>query len=328
MKGPLHMRHSAGLIASLWLTTTIATHADTLKHVAVVNMVDTPQLVEVKKGIVAGLADLGLVQGKSVDIDYKSAAGNFGTAQQIVRGFVGDQPDVIVAITTAPAQAAVAATKDIPIVFTTVTDPLRAKLVPRADHPGGNVTGISDEVPYARQIELIKQIVPNMTRLGIVFDPGMDSSLSSIDRLKTLAPKMGFTLVTSPAVDGNSVAAAGQNLVGRADAIYVPNDTTVYAAMESLVKVAQDAQLPVFTGERRSVQRGAVATIGFDFEQMGRATAVMIKKVLDGTKPGDMDVEYLENQEQAMTLFVNKTSAAKMGVTIPPAVLAKAAQVF
>ncbi len=291
------------------------------KRVDIVTMVDTPQLLEVERGVVDGLGD-------GFKVDFKSAQGNFATAQQIIRSFVGDQPDVIVAITTAPAQAAVAATKAIPVVFSAVTDPLRAKVVSNVQHPGGNVTGVCDEVPYGRQMRLIREIMPNMKRLGVVFDPGMDNSLSSIDQVKKLGEQMGFTVVLSPAVDGNAVAAAGQNLVGRADAIYVPNDTTVLAAIESLVKVGQDAQLPVFTGERRSVQRGAVATIGYDFGEMGKVTARLVKRVLDGTKPGDIPVVFMRDEESSLSLFVNKTSAAKMGLTIPQAVLARANQVF
>ena len=312
----------AWLATALALGLTFPAAAQSAKHVAIITMNDTPQLLEVEKGVAEGLNGTGAV------IDFKSAQSNFGTAQQIVRGFIGDAPDVIVAITTSPAQAAAAATKEIPIVFSAVTDPIRARVVTRADHPGGNVTGVCDEVPYGRQMELIRQIVPGMKRLGIVFDPGMDSSLSSIDAVNAEAKRMGFTIVQSPAVSGNNVAAAGQNLVGKVDAIYVPNDTTVYAAIESLVKVAQDAQLPLFTGERRSVQRGAIGTIGYDFVEMGKVTAEMVKKVLDGAKPGDLDVVYMQNLDRTMSLVINKTSAAKMGVTIPPEVLAKAQQVF
>ena len=321
------MRHIAGLMAVSMIALAPAAGAATLKHVDIITMVDTPQLVELEGGIEKGLSEIGLGKDK-VAIDFKSAQGNFGTAQQIVRGFVGDSPDAIVAITTAPSQAAAAATKDIPVVFSAVTDAVRAKVVTSNVHPGGNVTGVCDEVPYGRQIDLIKQLVPKLKTLGIVYDPGMDSSLSSIDRIKALAQQSGFTVLLSPAVDGNSVAAAGQNLVGRADAIYVPNDTTVLAAIEALVKVGQDAQLPIFTGERRSVQRGSVATIGYDFEEIGRITAGLVKQVLDGTKPGDIDVVMMENQDKGMSLVFNKTTAAKMGVTIPPELLAKASQVY
>jgi putative ABC transport system substrate-binding protein len=174
------------------------------------------------------------------------------------RKFIGENPDVIVTITTPTSQAAIAATKDIPIIFTTVTDPLKSKLVTQEKHPGGNASGISDLVPAERQLDVVKEIVPNLKSLGLVYDPGLDNARSTVESIKAIAPKMGFTIVESPAMGINNVPSAGQALVGKVDAIFVPNDTTVYGAFESLVKVAQDGKVPLFTAERRSVQRGAV----------------------------------------------------------------------
>lgn len=302
--------------------------ADAMKTVAIVVMNDTPQLQEVKDGVLKGLAEHGYAEGKNLRIDFKSAEGNFGTAQQVVRQFIGENPDVIVTITTPTSQAAVAVTKEIPIVFTAVTDPLAAKLVASAKHPGGNVTGISDLVPTQSQIEVVRQIVPRMKTLGLLFDPSLDSSRSTVDSVKALAAKAGFATAESPAMGVNNVPAAAQSLVGKADAIFVPNDTTVYSAFESVVKVCQDAKVPLFSAERRSVQRGAAATVGFDFGDMGRRTTDLIDKVLKGTKPGDIDVVYMEDLPDALALYINKASAEKMGITIPPDLLRKAAQVF
>ena len=111
----------------------------------------------------------------------------------------------------------------------------------------------------------------------------------------------------------NNVPSAGQALVGKVDAIFVPNDTTVYGAFESLVKVAQDGKVPLFTAERRSVQRGAVATVGFDFVDMGKRTADMVDKVLKGTKPGDMDVQYMKDLPNSLALYVNKDFGRENG---------------
>jgi putative ABC transport system substrate-binding protein len=305
-----------------------AGHADAMKHVAIITMVDTPQLVEVKDGLIKGLAAHGYVEGKTVTIDFKSAQSNFGTAQQIARQFVGERPDVIVSITTPASQAVVAAAKDIPVIFSTVTDPVNAKLVPRLAHPGGNVSGLSDVVPTESQLNLIREIVPKLKTLGLLYDSAQDSSRSTVESIKALAPKMGFTVLESPAMGLNNVASAAQALVGRVDAIFVPNDTTVYAAFESVVKVAQDAHVPLFSAERRSVQRGAIGTVGFDFGQIGERTSDMVDKVLKGSNPGDMDVVLMENLPGSLGVYLNKASAEKMGVTIPKAVLDRAAIVF
>ncbi|HMF23998.1 MAG TPA: ABC transporter substrate-binding protein, partial [Pseudolabrys sp.] len=143
-----------------------AAEADNVKKVDILVMSDTPQLLEVRDGILEGLKSRGYVEGKNLTINFKSAQANFGTAQQIARQFVGDAPDVIVPITTPTSQAVVAATKDIPIVFSTVTDPLAAKLVPKLDKPGGNVSGVADPVPIEQMLTAIKQLVPNLKKLG------------------------------------------------------------------------------------------------------------------------------------------------------------------
>jgi len=306
----------------------ISAHAQSLKTVAIIVMNDTPQLVEVKDGIVKGLAERGHVDGKSIKIEFKSAQGNFGLAQQIARQVVGEDPAVIVPITTPVSQAVAAATKSIPIVFTTVTDPLRAKIITAFKHPGGNVTGISDLVPTERQIDLVKEIVPGLQTLGLVFDPSLDNARSTVDSVKELAKVKGFKTLEANAMSVNEVPTAGQSLVGKVDAIFVPNDTTVYSAFEALVKVAQDTKTPLFTAERRSVERGAIATVGYDFGEMGRITAGFVDRVLKGEKPGDIDAIYLKDDPNALALYVNKAAAERMGVTLSPALLGRAAQVF
>jgi putative ABC transport system substrate-binding protein len=305
-----------------------AAHADDVKKVSIVVMSDTPQLLEVRDGILEGLKDRGYIEGKNLKIDFKSAQANFGTAQQIARQFVGDKPDVIVPITTPTSQAVAAATKDIPVIFTTVTDPVAAKIVPKFEKPGGNISGVADPVPIEQMLTMMKQLVPNLKKLGFVYDPSLPNSIVTTKAIKALASKFGIETVDSPAMGLNNVPAAGQGLVGKVDAIYVPNDTTVYAVFESLVKVAQDGKVPLFSSERRSVERGALATIGLDFKRMGVETAIMVDKVLKGAKPGDLDVLDVTTLPDALSFYVNKNAAEKMGVTLSPEMLKRAAHVY
>ncbi len=324
------MRNRSKLLTAAVLSLGLAgtALADDTKSISIIVMNDTPQLLEVKEGVLKSLAKHGYVEGKNLKVDFKSAQGNFGTAQQIVRQFVGNRPDVIVPITTPTSQAAAAATKDIPIVFSTVTDPVAAKIVPSNKHPGGNASGVTDVVPIERQLAVVKQLVPGLKTLGLLYDPSLDNARSTVEQVKAAAPKLGFATVESGAMGLNNVPAAAQALVGKADAIFVPNDTTVYGAFEAVVKIGQDAKVPVFTAERRSVQRGAVATVGFDFVQMGEVTGDMVYKVLKGAKPGDLDVIAMEDIPESLGLYINKASAEKMGVKVPPELLAKAAHVF
>src|SRR5690348_13969605 len=190
-------------------------HAADVKTMSIITMNDTPQLLEVKDGLIKGLAAHSYVEGKNLKVDFKSAQGNFGTAQQIVRQFIGEKPDVIVTITTPTSQAAVAATKEIPIIFTTVTDPLKSKLVTQEKHPGGNASGISDLVPTERQLDIVKEIVPNLKTLGLVYDPSLDNSRSTVESVKAAAPKMGIKLVESPAMGINNVPRSEERRVGK-----------------------------------------------------------------------------------------------------------------
>lgn len=306
----------------------IPAHAQNGKTVAIMTINDTPQLLEVKDGVVKGLAERGYIDGKNIKIDFKSAESNLGLAQQIARQFVGENADVIVPITTPATQAVVSATKDIPIVFSTVTDPLRAKVIGSIKHPGGNVTGVSDLVPTEPQIDLVKEIIPKLQTLGLIYDPSLDNSRSTVDSIKELAKVRGIKIVEANAMGVNDVPTAGQSLVGKVDAIFVPNDSTVYSAFEALVKIAQDTKTPLFTAERRSVERGAVGTIGYDFGEMGKITAGIVDRVLKGEKPGDIDAIYLKDDPKALSLYINKASAEKMGVTVPKAVLDRAAHIF
>lgn len=317
---------SAALILAGALTG--AAQADAVKKVDIVVMSDTPQLLEVRDGLLEGLKQRGYVEGKNLKVDFKSAQANFGTAQQIARQFVGEAPDVIVPITTPTSQAVAAATKDIPVIFSTVTDPVAAKIVPKFEKPGGNVSGVADPVPIEQMLKTMKELVPNLKKLGFVYDPSLPNSIVTTKAIKAMAPKFGIETVDSAAMGLNNVPAAGQALVGRVDAIYVPNDTTVYAVFESLVKVAQDGKVPLFSSERRSVERGAVATVGLDFRRMGLETAGMVDKVLKGAKPGDLDVLDMTKLPDALSLYINKGAAEKMGVTLSPQMLKRAAHVY
>jgi len=326
------MRFTTTAFAALLLAGALASPAgaQTVKRISVMIMSDTPQLVEVKDGLIKGLKELGYEEGKNLKVDFKSAQANFGTAQQIARQFVGDHPDVIVPITTPVSQAVIAAAKDsdIPVVFSTVTDPLAAKIVARYDKPGGNVTGVADPVPIEEMLKTMKEMVPNLKKLGFVYDPSLPNSIVTTKEFKAMAPKYGIETVDSAAMGLNNVPAAGQALIGKVDAIYVPYDTTVYAVFESLVKVAQDGKVPLFSSERRSVERGAIATIGLDFVQMGVVTARMVDQVLKGAKPGDLDVIDMTKEPGALALYINKGSAEKIGLKLPPDMLKRAAGVF
>ncbi len=195
--------------------------------VAVTAIVEHPALDAARDGVRDELKAGGYEEGKNLKFVYESAQGEPSTAVQIAQKFVGENPSVIVPISTPSAQAVVNATTEIPVVFTAVTDPLGAKLVSDMMKPGGNVTGMSDLSPIKKHLELIKEITPNATKIGVPFNPGEANSVTLLGLLKQYAPEMGLEIVEAAAPTSADVLAAAQSLVGKVDVIYVPTDTDV-----------------------------------------------------------------------------------------------------
>ncbi|QEX18321.1 ABC transporter substrate-binding protein [Hypericibacter terrae] len=290
--------------------------------IAVTAIVDHPALNAVRDGVRDELEAEGY-QGDGLNFVYESAQGNPSTAAQIARKFVGENPAVIVPISTPSAQAVVAATQDIPVVFTAVTDPLDAKLVSNMQKPGGNVTGMSDLAPVGKQLALIREILPNAKTIGMPYNPGEANGVALMNLAKKEGAALGFTVIEAPAVKSSDVMTAAQSLIGKVDAIYVSTDNQIVSAFASVVKVGVDNQIPVFAGDTDSVSRGAIAAIGFDYYDVGRQTGKIVVRVLKGEKPGDIAVQGVDTVQ----LFVNPGAAKAMGVTIPDAVMQRAKQV-
>ena len=314
-------------ILGLILATCSAVHAADTKKIAISMIIEVPQLLQTKDGILTGLSERGFSNGRNLSVEYQTANGNMPTQQQIARKFVGEVPDVIVAITTPTSQAMVAATKDIPIVFATVIDPVKAKVISKYDKPGGNVTGVSDVPPIAQQLRLIREILPNLKKIGFIYNPSLDSSKATLEWINEQGKPLGIEVVESPAPTANEVIPAARRLVGKVDAIFIPNDTTVVASIEAIVKIGEETKTPIFTGETRGVERGGIASIGLNYTEVGRLAGHMVAEVLSGKKPGDIDAIIAYQKLPNLDVYVNKRSASAMGVAIPPTVLARATKV-
>lgn len=288
--------------------------------VAVTAIVEHPALDAARDGVKDALAEAGYKEGENLKFIYQSAQGNSATAAQIARQFVGEGPDVIVPISTPSAQAVVSATRDIPVVFTAVSDPVGAQLVKDLKKPGGNVTGLSDMSPVVEHIKLIKEVMPNIKKLGYLYNSGETNSVSLLAALKEAAAAEGIEIVESAATKSAEVQGAARALVGRADAMYVPTDNTIVSALESAVGVAEESKLPLFTADTDSVKRGALAALGFNYYDVGKQTGAIVVKILKGEKPGDIAVDIAKGTD----LVINLGAAKKMGVEFPQAVIDRA----
>ncbi len=311
---------AAALIIACAALTPIDTALAQTKTVAVTAIVDHPALDAVRDGVRDELKAQGLEAGRNLRFEYESAQGNPGTAAQIARKFVGDRPDVIVPISTPSAQAVAAATKDIPVVFSAVTDPVAAKLVSSVEHPGGNVTGVSDLSPIRKHLELIARITPKAKRIGVIYNPGEANAVVLVELLRKNAPGFGMTMAEASSPRSSDVLSAARSLVGKVDAIYIPTDNTVVSAAEAVIKVGIDAKIPVYAGDTDTVKRGAIAAVSFNYYDVGRQTGKMVLRVLNGARPGELPVQGVEITE----LHVNPESARRMGVTLPEAVISEA----
>ncbi|OMH30268.1 ABC transporter substrate-binding protein [Motiliproteus sp. MSK22-1] len=293
------------------------------KHVAITQIVEHPALDACRNGVQDGLAAAGFKVGENLKWSYESAQGNPATAAQVAKKFAGEAPDVIVAISTPSAQTVAASARHIPLVFTAVTDPLGAKLVKNLDKPGKLITGITDLSPINKHVELVQQIVPGVKRLGVIYNPGETNSVTLVSMLHTEAKAHGLTVVEAAATKSGDVLAAARSLVGKADAIYIPLDNTVVSALEAVIKVAEQNDLPLISGDTDSVGRGSIAAVGFNYYDVGLQTGKMVARVLNGEKPGDIAVESVQKLE----LYLNPAAAERMGVKLSDELIASAKEI-
>jgi len=293
-------------------------------RVGVTQIVEHPALDEARQGFIDRLAELGYEEGTDVVYDIQSAQNDVGTALTIAQKFAADGVDLVLAIATPAAQAAAQVLRDTPILITAVTDPVAAELVDSIERPGTNVTGTSDLTPVRAQLELLTMLAPSARRVGVIYNAGEVNSVVQVNLAKAAAADLGLEVVEATAANSSEVLSAAQSLVGRVDALYVPTDNTVVSAIESVVLVAERARLPLIAGEDLSVDQGALATVGIDYYQLGRQTADMALRVLQGENPAEMSIEY----QNEINLVVNLSAAQRMGVTIPEDLLANAARVI
>ena len=275
-------------------------------------IVEHPAIDAVREGIIEGLARAGYKDGESATVIIRSAQGNMATQAQIANEFFGLDLDVALAISTPSAQALKNALKDKPLLFAAVTDPVSAGLIALMEEPGGNVTGTSDKQSFEPTLDLIRKMLPDAKGIGVIFNPGEANSASQVDALKNAVTPYGLEIVEAPAAQTTLVGDAARSLVGRVDAILLPTDSTVVSVVESIVTVGKRAGLPVFASDTGSVERGALAALGFNYFDMGEMTAQMAVRVLNGEKPGDIPAAVPASQD----LYLNLESAEAMGVSV------------
>ncbi|SET36135.1 ABC transporter substrate-binding protein [Paenibacillus sp. NFR01] len=290
--------------------------------IAISQYVEHPALDATREGIMAALKDAGLVEGENLTVDLENAqadqANNISVAQKIA----GDKNDLVIAIATPSAQAVVqAVSKDTPILFAAVTDPLDAKLVTDLEHPGGNVSGASDTNPEAinRLMQFIAENFPNVKKVGLVINEGEPNAVVMANIAQEELSKHGIELVKAAVTNTSEVKQAAESLVGRVDAFYLTLDNTVVSAVDTIIQIANDKKIPFFAADRDTVEKGAFATVGFKYYDHGYQLGQMAVDVLkNGKNPGDMKV----TMQEKLDLILNLKAAEAQGIEVTDAMKA------
>lgn len=280
-----------------------------------------------REGFLEGLAEEGIKEGENLTIYYENANADGATGTQIINNFQSKKTDLICAIATPMAQSAYSLTKntDIPVIYTAVTDPVMAKLATEDKKPVGEVTGTSDKLPVEQQLQMIRQMLPEAKKIGIMYSTSEVNSISSIEEYKKLAPEYGFEIVESGISTTADIPLAADNLVGKVDCISNLTDNTVVSSLSVILDKANKKGIPVFGSEIEQVKKGCLAAMGLDFVALGKETGKMAAKVLKGeAKASDMEYEVITEA----SFYQNTEVAKNLGITIPKDLADQAAETF
>lgn len=250
----------------------------------------------------------------NVEFDYKNAQNDSNNCTTIAGKFVADKVDLIMANATTALQTSASATKDIPVVGTSVTDYKTAGVVDSNDAPGRNVTGASDLAPIDQQIDLLIELAPNAKTVGIVYCSAEPNSLFQAEKAQVAMEGKGITVKTYTVADSNEIQSVVTKAVGEIDAMYIPTDNTMADNMELVKNITVPKKLPVFCGEENMCKNGGLATLSISYYDVGYTAGKMAVEILkDGKKPGDMPIQFVPD----VVKKYNAEVAEAIGITIP-----------
>ena len=269
-----------------------------------------------REGFLEGLEEEGIKEGDNLKVEVKNAMADTATNAQIADSFVSDNMDLICAIATPSAQSAynAAMDKDIPVVYTAVTDPVAAELADKDGNPVGNVTGTSDTLPVEEQLKMIREMMPDAKTIGILYTTSEANSVSAIATYESLVDKYGFTLETKGISQTSEIALATDDLLTKVDCITNLTDNTVVASLPAILEKANEKGIPVFGSEIEQVKIGCLAAEGIDYIQLGKQTGKIAAQILKGEKKAS-EIPYEIISEPGF--YVNTKVAENLGIEVP-----------
>jgi putative ABC transport system substrate-binding protein len=287
-------------------------------RIAISQIVEHPSLDATREGFLAALKDAGIEEGKNLTVDFNTAQGDPSNNLAIAQKIAADKFDLVLGIATPSAQALVQNVKNAPIVFSAVTDPVAAGIVSDLQHPGGSVTGASDTNPEAttKLVDFIASNFPNVKTIGIVINEGETNAVVMAKKAEEELAKKNIKVIKAPVTNTSEVKQAAESLVGRADAIYITLDNMVVSGVDAIIQVAKKNKIPFFSADRDTVEKGAIATVGFKYYDHGYQTGQMAADILlNGKNPGDMPVL----MQQKLDVILNVKAAPEYGIEVTDA---------
>ncbi|EKQ53768.1 MULTISPECIES: ABC transporter substrate-binding protein [unclassified Clostridium] len=284
-----------------------------VKNIGVLQIVQHDALDSANKGFVDGLKEKGFEEGKNIKIEQQNAQGEIANTQTIAKQFVDSKKDLIFAIATPSAQAVANATKDIPAVFTAVTDPVGAGIAKDLKSSGTNFTGTSDAVSMDDQIDLLKKLIPNAKTVGVIYNTSEANSVGQVAELKKVAAAKGLTVKEISVTNVNEINQNLASALGSIDVLYTPTDNTVASGYALVGKLCVDKNVPIIGAEAAIVDKGGLASIGIDYYKLGKEAGYKAAEILSGKKPSDIEI----TTQKDKTLTINTDVAKKLNITIP-----------
>ncbi len=271
---------------------------------------------EVESGIKGALADAGPARLKRFQLDFQNV-GQGGTVAATVRAVVARKPDVIIAVGLAVFRAAAAAGPSIPLVYVVTGDSAIAALADIPGASGPNVIGVTDALDTQKRMALIKSLLPDAQRVGLIYDPVRPASDALVKRLRAALGAEDMTLVDVAVTRGADVGAAARSLIDRVDVIYTDDDDVVESGYDALVATCDTMKIPLVASTIADVKRGAAATLGIDFLALGRQAGALASRIGRGARPADVTL----SSPSAPAVYVNLDAIARQGMTLPDEIL-------
>lgn len=280
-----------------------------------------------REGFIAGLAEEGFIVGENLTVLEENAQSDSGLAAQITTNFVGQKVDLICAIATPIAQSAYSTGRrnNIPVIYTAVTDPVAAELANADGSPVGEVTGTSDKLPVEQQLQMIRDILPDAKKIGIMYTTNEVNSASSLAEYKEKAPEYGFEIVESGVSSTADIPLATDSILEKVDCLNNLTDNNVVSSLPLILSKANKKNIPVFGSEIEQVKNGCIAAMGLDYVDLGKQTGHMAAQVLKGeAKASEINYEIIEEA----AFYGNTKAAEDLGITLPESLTSGAKELF